>query len=141
MLVEAFAGASMVVCTSCRWSKEQREDAGGRRGGAGLLQALEGALDRHPACGRVELQPMECLFACTSHCTVHLRAPGKMGYLLGRFTPDAAAAQALCDYAAAYLDSPDGVVRYADWPEGIKGRFIARLPPQGYLWRDVPPGA
>jgi predicted metal-binding protein len=138
MFVEAPATASLVVCSTCRWSKDQWEDAQGQRGGTALFEALEHVLKTHPAAGRLQLQSMACLFACSSPCTVHIRAPGKMGYLLGGFSPCAQDAEALCDYMAAYVESPTGVVAFADWPEGIMGRFIARLPPDGYLWREDP---
>jgi predicted metal-binding protein len=61
-----------------------------------------------------------------------------MGYLLGRLEPTAETARALLDYANASLESRDGCVSYAEWPQGLKGRFIARLPPPGYVWS---PGA
>ena len=139
MLIDSEPGAALVVCTTCRLAPDQREDDGGRRGGDLLLDALQHALAGHPAEGAIALTPMACLFACSSHCTVHLRAPGKMGYLLGRFPADGEAAKALLDYAAAYLRSADGIVRFADWPDGVKGHFIARLPPEGRVWRDERP--
>ena len=76
---------------------------------------------------------MPCLFACSRHCTVHIRAPGKIGYVLGDFTPDAPAAQAILAYAAHHAASAEGQVRYADWPEGVKGHFITRTPPEGFV--------
>ena len=36
------------------------------------------------------------------------------------------------------LRSSDGVVRFAEWPEGVIGHFIARLPPEGYIWKADP---
>ncbi|RZM36347.1 MAG: DUF1636 domain-containing protein, partial [Sphingomonas sp.] len=69
----------------------------------------------------------------TEHCSIHLRAPGKVGYLLGRFTPDTEAARAILDYAVRYADSEQGRVPFKQWPQGIKGHFIARTPPEGYL--------
>ena len=134
MLIDSEPGAALVVCTTCRLAEDRREDAEGRPGGDLLLEALRDALVGHPARGALALEPMPCLFACTSHCTVHIRAPGKMGYLLGRFSPTEKDAIALLDYAAAHLRSLDGVVRFAEWPERIKGHFIARLPPEGRIW-------
>ena len=137
MLSRTPGGAELVVCTTCRVSADQ-PGAGGRAGEA-MLQALAEALPGHAAerLG-LSLQPMPCLFACASACTVHLRAPGRISYLLGRMEPDARAAQALLDYAAAYLRAPEGIVPLAEWSEGVKGRFIARLPPEGRVWRDDP---
>ena len=141
MLIDSGNRAALVVCTTCGVSKNQREEPEGRCDGDLLLEALQAAIVGHPVQGELALQPMPCLFACTSHCTVHIRAPGKMGYLLGRFSPTAEDATALLDYMAAYLQSHEGVVGFADWPEGVKGHFIARLPPQGYVWTDGPVGA
>jgi predicted metal-binding protein len=76
---------------------------------------------------------MPCLFACADHCTIHLRAPGKVSYVMGRFTPDADAARAILDYAVQYADSEHGRVPFKQWPEGVKGHFITRSPPEGYI--------
>ena len=91
------------------------------------LQAQE------PAYEAVAVEDMPCLFACQRHCTVHVRGPGKVGYVLGDFIPDADAARAILDYALRHAASEEGVVRYAEWPQGVKGHFIVRTPPEGFL--------
>ena len=77
---------------------------------------------------------MPCLFACTSHCTVLIRSDRRLGYVLGRFDPSRSHAGALLDYVGKYLDTEDGVVPYAQWPEGVKGHFLVRVPPEGFVW-------
>ena len=124
---------AIVACTTCRFSAAAREDGDGVRGGAVLLAALDAAKAADPRYAGVAIQPMACLFSCTEHCSVHLRAPGKVGYLLGRFTPDAEAARALLDYALAYGESEHGRVPFKQWPQGVKGHFIARTPPPGFV--------
>lgn len=94
------------------------------------LRALQG--ERADYAG-VAVQDMPCLFACQEACTVHLRAPGKVGYVLGRFTPDVDAARAILDYAVHYAASAEGQVAYRDWPAGVKGHFITRTPPAGFV--------
>lgn len=131
MLAPAAAGPSLIVCNTCRFSAETREDAEGVRGGARLVEALRQAKADDERVEGLAIEEMPCLFNCTQHCSVHLRAPDKMGYVLGRFEPTAQAAQALLDYAAAYLASEEGVVPYRQWPEGVKGHFIVRTPPAG----------
>jgi predicted metal-binding protein len=133
MLRPSDSGAAVVVCSTCRVSAAAREDAGGRRGGALLAQALRTVQAEEPDLAGVAVQEMPCLFACQRHCVVHIRAAGKVGYVLGDFSPDRAAAQAILAYAARHAASEEGVVRYADWPEGVKGHFIVRTPPEGYL--------
>jgi Predicted metal-binding protein len=133
MLRAAEPGAAVVVCSTCRVSPETREDEGGRRGGALLAEAMRAVQQEVPELAGVAVQEMPCLFACKRHCTVHVRAPGKVGYVLGDFTPERDAARAILEYAAHHAASEEGVVRYADWPEGVKGHFITRTPPEGYL--------
>lgn len=125
-------GPAVVVCNTCRVSAEERETPGGVRGGALLAAALREAA----AGGDVAIQEMPCLFNCAQHCSIHLRAPGKIGYVLGRFEPTAEAARAIVDYAVAYAASDEGVVPYRQWPEGVKGHFIVRVPPAGKLVGD-----
>jgi predicted metal-binding protein len=132
LLREAEDGPAVVVCNTCRVSANEREDANGVRGGALLAAAL-----REIAEGAgVAIQEMPCLFNCPQHCSIHLRAPGKIGYVLGRFEPTAEAARAILDYAVAYAASDEGVVPYRQWPEGVKGHFIVRVPPAGRLVAD-----
>ncbi|WP_257547542.1 DUF1636 domain-containing protein [Sphingopyxis sp. DBS4] len=133
MLTRVAPGPAVVVCSTCRHSREARDDAAGVRGGTRLAEALQRIKSGDPRYAGIAVQEMACLFACQDHCTVHLRAPDKIGYVLGRFTPDENAARAILDYAVHYAASDHGRVAYADWPEGVKGHFIVRTPPAGYV--------
>lgn len=126
-------GAAVVVCSTCRYSPDAREDDGGRRGGALLAEAMRQVQREDWALAGLAVQEMPCFFACQRHCAVHVRATGKIGYVLGDFAPDRDAARAILEYAARHAASEEGVVRYAEWPEGVKGHFITRTPPEGYL--------
>lgn len=133
MLRAVEPGPAVVVCSTCRFAPDEREDAAGRRGGALLAQALRAAQAAEPDLAGVAVQEMACLFACQRHCAVHVRAPGKVGYVLGGFAPGPEAAHAILHYAARHAASAEGVVPYAQWPEGVKGHFITRTPPEGYV--------
>jgi predicted metal-binding protein len=133
MLRRVEDGPAVVVCNTCRFTADQREDGSGQRGGALLVDAIRRVHDDAADYAAIAVQEMACLFACTQHCAVHVRAPGKIGYVLGRFTPDEDAAHAILDYARHHAASDDGQVRYADWPDGVKGHFLTRTPPEGYL--------
>lgn len=133
LLQPAAEGPSLIVCSTCRHSAEAREDEAGVRGGARFAEALRAAAADDARVAALAVEEMPCLFNCAQHCSVHLRAPDKIGYVLGRFEPTAEAAQALIDYVAAYLDSAEGVVPYRQWPEGVKGHFIVRTPPAGRI--------
>lgn len=132
MLIPVPERVAVVACNTCRFDADRRDDADGVRGGARLVEALR-MVAAEPEYGGVAVEEMPCLFACQAHCTVHLRAPGKVGYVLGGFAPDAAAARAILDYALHYAASDAGQVPYRDWPEGVKGHFLTRMPPAGYL--------
>ncbi|MEZ0496734.1 DUF1636 domain-containing protein [Sphingomonas sp. IW22] len=133
MLKPVDHGAAVVACNTCRLSADAREDGEGRRGGALLVEALRRVKASDPAFEAVAVQEMPCLFACQDFCTVHLRAPEKVGYVLGRFEPGDDAARAILDYARAYAASDWGQVPFRDWPDGVKGHFITRTPPSGYV--------
>jgi predicted metal-binding protein len=133
MLKSVTHGPAVVACNTCRFSADAREDSEGIRGGARLAEALRAAKARDPRYAGIEVQEMPCLFACTEPCTVHLRAPGKVNYVLGRFRPDAEAAEAILDYAVHYAASAHGRVAFSLWPDGVKGHFITRSPPEGYV--------
>ncbi|MGN6691237.1 MAG: DUF1636 domain-containing protein [Sphingopyxis sp.] len=133
MLTRVDSGPAVVACSTCRHSRDARTDAAGVSGGARLIEALQRLKASDPRYAGIAVQAMPCLFACHDHCTVHLRAPDKVGYVVGRFAPDADSARAILDYAVHYAASAHGRVAYADWPEGVKGHFIVRTPPAGYV--------
>ena len=115
MLKPVASGPSVVVCNTCR-------------DGDLLAEAM-----REQQVSGIAIQDMPCLFACGQSCAVHIRAPGRIGYVLGGFVPGADAARAILGYAAAHAASPDGDVPYDQWPEGVKGHFITRTPPDGFV--------
>ncbi|MFC0206320.1 DUF1636 domain-containing protein [Novosphingobium soli] len=133
MLQPVDAGPSVVVCSTCRLGADAREDERGRRGGAVLEDALRAVQAADPALQGIAIQAMPCLFACSRHCTVHIRAPGKVGYVLGDFVPGEDAARAILGYAVRHAASAEGQVPYREWPDGVKGHFITRTPPEGYV--------
>jgi predicted metal-binding protein len=127
------AGPAVVACNTCRHSTDAREDAEGVRGGARLVAALRNVKASDSAFDGVAVQEMPCLFACQDFCTIHLRAPDKVGYVLGRFEPTNEAARAILEYAVLYANSGMGQVPYRQWPDGVKGHFITRTPPPGFV--------
>jgi predicted metal-binding protein len=133
MLKPVESGPAVVACNTCRLSADARDDAEGRRGGARLVAALRAVQASDPAYAAVAVQEMPCLFACADFCTVHLRAPDKVGYVMGRFAPDEDAARAILDYAVLYAGSEMGQVPFKQWPAGVKGHFLTRTPPSGFV--------
>ncbi len=133
MLTRVADGPAVVACNTCRISKDARDDDSGVRGGVRMVEALRAEQESDPAFAGIAVQEMACLFACGDFCTVHLRAPDKVGYVLGKFTPDREAARAILEYAAHYATSEHGRVPFSLWPAGVKGHFITRTPPPGFV--------
>lgn len=130
MILKPASDAAIVVCNTCRLDKDRRENEEGKRGGMLLAEAIRQEAANRPR-GDIRIEDMPCLFACSNWCTIHLRAEGKISYVLGGFEPTAEAANAILDYFEHYLDSEEGVVPFRDWPQGVKGHFITRSPPAG----------
>lgn len=133
MLTRVDPGPAVVVCNTCRHSRAAQVDADGVRGGARLAEEMKQLQQSEPRYAGIAVQEMACLFACQDHCTVHLRAPDKVGYVLGRFNGDEGSARAILDYAVHYAASEHGRVAYSLWPDGVKGHFITRTPPPGFV--------
>lgn len=115
---------TITICDTCK--RDDWDSASGASDGEALAVLVEAA-----AAGRdaVTVRRHSCLMGCSNACNVALQAPGKMAYTLGRFIPDAAAAQGIVDYAALHAEQPNGVVPFRQWPVAIKGHFVTRHPP------------
>lgn len=120
----------LIVCETCR-----RRDAStaapspdAPADGVRFADALRQRLADEPDLAVVRLESMKCLMACSRACTLHLRQPGKMGYVLGGLGPETEHLEAVVDYLRGYLASDDGVVPFRQWPQGVKGKFVARVP-------------
>lgn len=77
----------------------------------------------------MQLQRTQCLMSCQRSCSAALHEEGKYSYVFGEFSPDSDSAEALLDFAAGYHVSDTGQVPFKQWPQGIKGHFVARIPP------------
>lgn len=119
---------TIFVCDTCRHSKEDKIGPDGRTGGEILAEAVEAQ-----ASGKAEIQikRQACLMGCDRHCNTAITAPGKLTYVLGMFTPTDASAEAIVEYAQAHAASETGRVPFKEWPAGVKGHFVARIPALG----------
>lgn len=115
---------TLTVCETCGYDPDAPN---AERPGAILARLVEQQLAEAPVAD-LRLRRIRCLMACKRHCSVLLQAPGKLGYVLGDFHSDDAAASTLLEWVRHYQASASGQVAWRDWPEGIKGKFIARIP-------------
>lgn len=127
----------ITVCDCCKSPLGEPSD----RGGLALLRLVEDALAARPETERrrLRLRRFSCLMNCSRPCSAAIgaaRGPAKLAYALGALPPTPDSAEALIDYALRHAESDSGVVAYAAWPEMVKGRFIARIPPSPEASRD-----
>lgn len=119
---------TIFVCDTCRHSKEDKIGPDGNTGGEVLAQKVERLAMTTP---ELSVRRQACLMGCDRHCNTAITAPGKLTYVLGMFTPTDASAEAIIEYAQKHADSETGRVPFKEWPPGVKGHFVARIPALG----------
>jgi predicted metal-binding protein len=119
---------TLLLCETCG---QDADMPSATRKGELFAAEVEGLLQAQLAAGAppLTIKRTRCLMACQRHCTAVLQAPGKIAYVLGDFQPEREAAEALLDYTRKYQQSDTGQVPFRTWPAGIKGKFVARIPP------------
>jgi len=120
---------AIVFCTTCRFPDGKKVDAQGVTGGERLAREMESLLAET---GRddIFIERQECLWSCSENCNVLLRDTEKFSYLTGRFAPERDSAQSLLAWFDLHGQSTEGAVPFRQWPDGMRGHFIARLPPE-----------
>ncbi|MEM9047339.1 MAG: DUF1636 domain-containing protein [Pseudomonadota bacterium] len=114
---------TITVCTTCRMPERRKEPAGAPDGAAFLAHIATLAPEG------VSVRGAACLMGCAQGCNVAIAAHGKLTYVLGRFDGTRRDAEAIAAYAALYAQSAVGQVPFRQWPQGVTGHFIARIPP------------
>ncbi len=115
---------TLTVCTTCR-NDAARDTKEGDPTGETFLTHVEAAASGTP----VKVRGVACLMGCSHGCNVAISDHGKMTYVLGRFDGTSDDAEALVEYAAHHADNDGGVVPFRQWPQGVKGHFVSRVPP------------
>lgn len=115
--------ATILVCDTCGFTDDEKI-RDGKTAGEHFAEHVEAAANG----GGVRVKRHSCLMGCSHGCNAALVQSGKMTYVLGRFEPEQEAAQALVEYATKYAGSETGVVPYREWPQGVKGHFVSRIP-------------
>ena len=117
----------ITICDTCKRPGWEATDMR-RTDGEALAALIEAA-----AAGTgLHTRRVSCTMGCERACNVIVQGPGKMGYSMGTFAPEAEAAEAIVAYARLHAESETGQVPYRTWPQGVKGHFVSRhlpLPP------------
>lgn len=115
---------TIFVCDTCRYSTEEKL-YGAKTGGEILCEHVERLAAENT---EIDVRRQSCLMGCTRHCNVAVTAQAKLSYVLGEFQPDEDSARAIVDYALLHARSDTGQVPFREWPQGVKGHFVARIP-------------
>lgn len=118
---------SIVICTTCRHSTEEKLGPDGRTGGETLIAHMRDALaDRERRDVAIETQA--CLWNCQRHCSVVIRDDRRFSYVTGGHRPERAQAEAILAWFDLHGESDAGEVPFRTWPQAMRGHFIARIP-------------
>lgn len=115
---------TITICTTCR-NADARESQQGDPTGEAFLDRVRAAAKGTP----LTVRGTACLMGCTHGCNVAVSADAKMTYVLGRFDGTSEDAEALVQYAGHHAENENGIVPFRSWPQGVKGHFVARVPP------------
>jgi predicted metal-binding protein len=110
--------AELVLCETCR---RKPSDPSRAADGAALAERVAEVLAAREPGLPVRVARARCLWACGRSCTVHVRAPGKPGYVLCELEPTTASAEGLVEYARLYALSAEGAVPFKTWPAAVRG--------------------
>lgn len=119
---------SIVVCTTCKFQDGRKTDDAGRTAGGLLAEALQGLVTER---GRddVSVVTQACLWNCNRPCSVVIRDDQRFSYVTGGHVPTVAQAEAILAWFDLHGASERGEVPFRQWPDAMRGHFIARIPP------------
>lgn len=118
---------AIVMCTTCRYSAAEKTGPDGRSGGETFIAHMRDAMTAR----RIEdvwLQTQPCLWNCKRHCSVILRDDQRFTYVTGDHEPTREQAEAILDWFQSHGDTVSGEVPFGQWPDRMRGHFIARMP-------------
>jgi predicted metal-binding protein len=119
---------TLFICEACNCSKVPNLPEPSSSCAYLLDQVMElSAVDSD----QLDIQPAGCLWTCDRPCSVAFVAPGKFTYHFADLSLESA--QALLEFSNLYIDSEDGYVLPANFPELIRSKLLVRIPPVATL--------
>ena len=115
----------ITICETCKredWKEKGIKESDGFE----LAQLIEKSSVTEE---KVITRRHSCLMGCDHGCNVTIQDNKKLSYVLGNFKPTSEDAEAIILYANLHANSTNGQVPYREWPQAIKGHFVARIPP------------
>jgi predicted metal-binding protein len=118
----------LVLCNTCRFPDGRKVDDEGRTGGQAMIACLHKVLEAKNR-KDVEVVEQSCLWNCTQCCSVAIRDSARFSYVTGRHVPTEHQAEAILAWFDLHGATETGEVPFRQWPDAMRGHFIARIPP------------
>jgi predicted metal-binding protein len=115
----------LVICSTCKFSAESKTGEDGRTGGEILIAHMREVLVNRQD---VVLETQACLWNCTRPCSVIIQDQQRFSYVTGGHAPTREQAEAILTWFDAHGATETGEVPFKQWPQAMRGHFIARLP-------------
>jgi predicted metal-binding protein len=119
---------SLVLCNTCKFPDGRKLADDGRTGGQTLIAELRAVLTEHRR-SDVDVVEQTCLWNCTQSCSVAIRDTERFSYITGKHDATRAQAEAILQWFDAHGATEMGEVPFREWPNAMRGHFIARIPP------------
>lgn len=118
----------LVFCNTCRFPDGRKTDDEGRTGGQVMIDAMRKVIADK---GRDDVAIVEqaCLWNCTQSCSVAIRDSERFSYITGRHVPSVEQAEAILAWYDLHGATESGEVPFRQWPDAMRGHFVARIPP------------
>jgi predicted metal-binding protein len=117
----------LFVCQSCHRPEEELPENQPSDGSI-LLDELNSLCSQKIPSERLEIKPVECLWACDRGCVVSVSSHNKPTYLFVNLLPQESPA-ALLEFLQLYIKSRKGSVAWQKCPERLQSSIFAQIPP------------
>jgi predicted metal-binding protein len=117
---------TLFICKSCHRSSEERPKEP-PFDGTFLLDKLNTLCNETFQSDELEIQPVECLWACSHGCVVSVSSPDKPTYLFVDL-PAEQSAIALLEFVKLYIKSRKGAIPWKQFPELLQSAVFAQIP-------------
>jgi predicted metal-binding protein len=116
------------MCNTCRFPDGRKVADDGRTGGQTLIAEMRSLLGEQRR-DDVDLVEQSCLWNCTQSCSVVVRDSERFSYITGKHVPTRDQAAAILAWFDRHGATATGEVPFREWPDAMRGHFIARIPP------------
>jgi predicted metal-binding protein len=118
---------TLFVCKSCHRSSKRRPKNPPFDGDI-LIDELNNLCAEKFSSEEIEIQPVECLWACNQGCVVAVSSHEKPTYLFVNLTPEKST-PALIEFMQLYIKSSKGALVWEQLPKLLKSAIFTQIPP------------